>query len=286
MPHEVIDASASSEILKSDVALPLEPALLTPAQRMLKDIEDLVIDGDPMYGIAGDELARVKGAYNKLEEERLELTRPLDSVKKKIMARYARPLEVLKAAEDALKAKMLAFHTERERRAAEERRKAEEAARAERDRLAREAAEIERKAQEAARLAREKAQAEAEQLAASGRAAEAQAAKEAAEVAEREALERAEHEAAERRQTAAVVVAAPTETVAPVAAGTAVRTTWKARVTDKAALIKAVAEQSQFENLLEVNDTALNALARSLKANFRLPGIEVYEERGMSARAR
>lgn len=302
----VIDAAAS-EILKNDVSLPLEPALLTPAQRMLRDIEDMTIDADAMYDIAGSELKRIKGAYNKLEAERLDLTRPLDEVKKKIMARYAKPLETLAAAEGALKGKMLTYHAAREAKERAERDRLEALARAERERLAKEAAEIERKAQEAAaaerervaaeqKKAREAAEAEAEKLAAAGREQEAiearaRAEREAAEreaaakVAAAEAKERAEREAAALRDTAAVVVATPPATVAPKATGTSVRTTWRARVVDKAKVIAFVAATPQFETLLDVNDTNLNALARSLKQNLRVDGVEVYEERGLASRS-
>lgn len=302
----VIDVPAS-EILKNDVSLPLEPALLSPAQRMLREIEGMVIDADSMYDIAGGELARVKGAYKKLETERMDLTRPLDEVKKKIMARFSPALETLAAAEGALKSKMLTYHTEREAKAKAEQERQEAAARAERQRLEAEAAEVERKAQaeaaarrkveeEAAAAAHAKARAEAQALADAGREKEAALAQERAEIdaiARKEAVDRAEAEARERaeadaqalRETAAVVVAAPSTTMVPRAIGTSVKTTCKARVFDKLALIKHVAATPQFENLLEVNESGLNALARSLKKNLNLPGVEVYEDRGLSSRS-
>lgn len=283
-PNDTVIDVAASEILKSDVALPLEPTLLSPAQRMLKDIEGMTIDADPMYAIAGSELSRIKGAYNKLESERLDLTRPLDEVKKKIMARYSKPLEVLAAAEAALKGKMLTFHTEREAKAKAERERLEAIARAERERLAHEAAELERKAAEEAAVAKAKAEAEVAELEKSGKAQEAASVHARAAERAAELRERAEADARALRETAAVVVAAPASTATPAAKGTSVRTTFKARVIDKPAFIRAVADTPQFEALLDVNESGLNAMARSLKTNLRIPGIEVYEERGMAAR--
>lgn len=279
-----IDVPAS-EVLKSDVSLPLEPTLLTPAQRMLREIQDMTIDAPVMYDIAAGELGKIKGAYNRLEEERLSLTRPLDEVKKKIMARFSKPLETLKAAEDALKSKMLTYREAQERKAAEERRRQEELARAERERLAKEAEEIERKAREEAAIAKKKADEEAAALAAAGREKEAAEARARAEAEAREKREQAEQEAAARRETAAIVVAAPAATEVPATKGTSVRKVWKHRVVDKAALIKHVAQFPQFENLLEVNEGGLNALARALKGNLNMPGVESYEEAVMASRA-
>lgn len=55
------------------------------------------------------------------------------------------------------------------------------------------------------------------------------------------------------------------------------RTTWKARVTDPMKLIRFVAAHPQYVNLLMPNESSLNTLARSLKQNMRIEGVEVFE---------
>jgi len=72
------------------------------------------------------------------------------------------------------------------------------------------------------------------------------------------------------------VVAPRTYTPAPRMAG---RESWSARVTDFMALVKFVAVNPGFQNLLEVNQTALNQLARSQKQAMRIPGVEAKCER-------
>lgn len=63
-----------------------------------------------------------------------------------------------------------------------------------------------------------------------------------------------------------------------------VRKTWQARVTDKAALIKAAAERPDLQALLNVDQTALNAMARGLKSNLSIPGVEAYQRESISTR--
>ncbi len=53
---------------------------------------------------------------------------------------------------------------------------------------------------------------------------------------------------------------------------------WKARVTDKKTVIKFVAANPQYTELLEVDQAAINRLAVSMKSNLRIDGIIAYEE--------
>jgi hypothetical protein len=288
--------------------VPREAQLLTPAENMLRDIQALTIDAPAMYDIAAGELRGIKAAFSKLESERLDLTRPLDEVKRKIMDRFRRPLEILTSAESALKSKMLVYREDCERREAEERRKAEEAARAERDRLAREAAERERQSREEAEAARRQADADAEEkrrtaaeeatkLAAEGRAkeaadlkakAEAEATARQAEGARQaqEVTAQGAADAEELRRTAAVVIAPAARTSVPAAKGTSVRRKWKGRIIDKHALVRHVAAFPQFGNLVDVNESALNQLANSLQGALELPGVECYEDKVLASGSR
>lgn len=65
----------------------------------------------------------------------------------------------------------------------------------------------------------------------------------------------------------------------PVLANTTERDNWKANVTDKRALIKAVADGAVPHIALEVNMTYLNQQARSLKDLLRIPGVEAWNDR-------
>jgi membrane protease subunit (stomatin/prohibitin family) len=74
--------------------------------------------------------------------------------------------------------------------------------------------------------------------------------------------------------------------VAPKASGISkVRETIKARVTDKAAFLQAVAANPQYLDLVEVNQSALNALAKALGTSLKIAGIETYADKTISARS-
>jgi hypothetical protein len=79
----------------------------------------------------------------------------------------------------------------------------------------------------------------------------------------------------------------PTPSWSPVPAsrGTSFRETWKMRVVSFPELLKAVAEGRAPANLVLPNESALNALAKALKASARIPGVEFYPETGTSVRA-
>lgn len=118
---------------------------------------------------------------------------------------------------------------------------------------------------------------------------------------EREALERAaalerdgnafgdEAMVTEARQIVEEQLQAPPPPVAAVAkatpkvSGIVHRSTWSARVTDVMALIRFVAANPSHAGLLQVNQAALNAQARSLKGAMRLPGVQSVETRDVAA---
>jgi hypothetical protein len=70
------------------------------------------------------------------------------------------------------------------------------------------------------------------------------------------------------------VVLAP----APKQTGFTARETWKAEVTDLSALIKYVSSRPELSNLVMANMPAINALARSMRGAFAIPGVRVYNE--------
>lgn len=74
----------------------------------------------------------------------------------------------------------------------------------------------------------------------------------------------------------------------PAVDGVSTREHWTASVTDKLKLIRFVAANPQFANILDANESALNGLARSLKSALAIEGVEVHCENvvvGRGARA-
>ena len=92
----------------------------------------------------------------------------------------------------------------------------------------------------------------------------------------------------------AAAVVAPMVTIpvaAPVIKGQSIRRTWKARVVNMQAIIDAAATGSKNDNrlaktVLIVNQTALDAFARSTKGAVTIPGVEMYEEQTMASGSR
>lgn len=116
------------------------------------------------------------------------------------------------------------------------------------------------------------------------------AAAEAARLAEEEAKILAEDIGLEQDTGEAAILAAAAAPVVEVVAKTEgiskIRVTVKARVTDKAALIAAVATRPDLIDILSVNESALNALAKALGHNLKIAGVETYDDKTISARTR
>lgn len=68
--------------------------------------------------------------------------------------------------------------------------------------------------------------------------------------------------------------------------GASIRLTYSAKVTDMKKLIMAVAEGKAPSNCLEANMVVLNGLARSLKKELKIDGVEVVETRSLAATGR
>lgn len=113
---------------------------------------------------------------------------------------------------------------------------------------------------------------------------------EAARMAEEEAKILAKDIGLEQDTAEVAVLAAAAAPVAPIVAKaegiSKVRVTVKARVTDKAALIAAVATRPDLIDILTVNESALNALAKALGHNLKIAGVETYDDKTISARTR
>lgn len=236
---------------------------------------ELTIDSpemlDEAQAIAG-RLAAVCADSGVIESERKALTKPLNDIVKWLNAGYNAPKEHISSVLGGLREKILAYDREQKRQAAER----AEAERRERERQAAEAAERERAAKaEAEKLAREAQQ--AQESGDAGAAAELAA----------KAAETIDTARVQATQAAAVLNAPVIAT--PTTRAKGVRGTWKANVTDKAKLIQHVAARIaegdlSLVNLLDVNTSAANALAKAQQANLQVPGLAPYEEQSLAVR--
>lgn len=249
------------------------------AQRMLANAEGYVIDSPTMYELAAEDLRAVKALAKQVEEKRTAITGPLNTAVKAVNNLFRAPATYLEKAEATLKGAMLTYDREQQRKADEARRAAEKAAREERER-------IEAAAREAERVARE----EAERIAAAAAlAAKAGDAEKAAELQQQSiaAAEAGANEARSLELSAELVTATPVPiaTATPKVSGLSTRQNWKARLTDKMALIQFIATHPEHQHLLDINQSALNQLAKAQKDAMNLPGVEAYPDAVIAARA-
>lgn len=82
---------------------------------------------------------------------------------------------------------------------------------------------------------------------------------------------------------APVVIAEP---AAPKVEGVNIRTTWKAEVTDKTALLRFVADNLHMAHIFDVNESVINGLARSHGAALNIPGLRPVEHKSVISRSR
>ena len=237
----------------------------------------LVVATPEQYQDAAGFLKAIKAAQQKVTAHFGGMKAAAHAAWKAITAKESETLAPLADAERIVKARMVEWQQEQERiRLAEQRRLqaiADEAARKERER-----------AEAAARVQREKeAEARAEQQRQERLAAQArtEAARQAAQAAAEEARKRAEAAAAKaeaKDEQAANVAPAPVvqvASVAPKVAGQSLRKTWRAEVTDAAAVPR---------EWLVVNQTALDAFARATKGAVAVAGVKFVEDVGLSSR--
>lgn len=251
------------------LTLPDSVALTSRAQRALAFIRDMQIASDEDYGLAADELKAIKARANAIEEQRTGITGPINSALKAINNLFRGPSDLLGEAEKILKGKMLDWSREQERLAAEVRRKAQEAANAERRKLEAEAAERQREADAQAKAAADAAAAGDAQAAAIATSNSQRAAAEAQAAAETSQMVVAPVQAVEKTKTAGI--------------STSKKVDFK--VVDLHALVKHIAERPELLNLVVADSVKLRAYVRGLGTACALPGVHVFEDRVISARA-
>jgi len=95
----------------------------------------------------------------------------------------------------------------------------------------------------------------------------------------------AEAEANGEDATMLVSVVVETEQEAPKVAGTSVKKTWVATVNNKMDLIKFVVANPAFENLLEVDNSALQKMVKAMGSSFNIGGCSAKQETSLSSRS-
>lgn len=274
---EILEAVEGRTVLTIDA--PGDAKLLTPAQGVLMEAKDLIVDSPDMKQIAAELLAKIIGTRKHLNDERMELTRPLDELKAKLIGKYQPALTALQEAETVLKTgptgilqydqRVARERQEEENRQAEIRRRESAAADAA-------AAKIKAEGEAAAQKLRDEATAAAA-AGDVGKAAklEVQAANKI-EASEIKALERVE-----AVHTLPVYVAPPP----PKVSGLNNAKTYNGRCVSVLELAKFVVANPAFINLLQCNQTALNAQAKSMKDAFAIGGCELVVTTNVRSRA-
>jgi hypothetical protein len=196
---------------------------------------------------AVDQTRDIKALAKKLEEHRKSQTDPKRKEIEEIMDRYRPATDALDKAEKALKGAISAWDAEQRRIAAIEAENKRKADQVERDRLA------------------------AEQKKSDDLLAQADAAAASGDVAAAEALENQ----AAQVQTSTSYIATPATIAPEKPKGAAVKQIWKCRVTDPNLVPK---------EYWVINEKALDAFAKAMKENAKLPGCEFYPEASVSIR--
>lgn len=223
---------------------PDSAGLIATGEGLLLYAQSLSVTDAAGYSTAANDLRECKQRVKQLNEQRLEVTRPLDAAKSAVMDLFKRPTELLTAAAKVIEKEMLRFDDE------------QTTLRREQERLA--AAEVE---------------------------------KQNALLIEAQAQIMASEDGNKSEQLGVLIesvkatVAAPTPLPAPItAAGTSVKGTWVAECTDKASLVVFIAANPKYLELLEVNTSELNRLARATEGRLGVPGCEATLRRSVASR--
>ena len=268
---------------------PEHHAQIAESSALLTRVRGYIVDSDDSAAIVNTDLQSIKIAARGLDTVRKSIVKPLDEARSAAQAFFVPAIETLKLAEDHCKRLLLGWQEKIEAKRREEQRRVDEENRRIRQELEAKAAAERAKAEEKAREERRKAQeaetARQKAIAEGNQRAAQEAAARAAKAVEAEAAARADAEAkiALAEQTASIAVAAPV--AAAEIKGFSARTIWKARVTDKQALIRAAAERTDLAALLLVDEKAANKLAGALKDALSVPGLEAYQEQVATSRS-
>lgn len=209
--------------------------------------DQLIVDSDPAYETASNRLQDVKRIRRMVDEIFDPGIKKAFEAHKASVALKRRFTDPLDAIERTVKAKLLAYYTEQERRREQEQREA-----------AAKAAKVEAER-------RAKLEAQAKRWEEKGNLEKAQELREAA---------------------AAVSIAAPViQTAPPSVSGISVRKRWRVDESklDKAALIAAAAVDSNLAAYLDINVSALEKVANATQGAIKIPGVVFVQQAEMAA---
>jgi len=241
------------------IPLPNDADLARERGDLVAQAEALAITSQPEYERAATVLGSIKAYLAQVGETFDPICQATDRSHKLAVAKRREHLEPGLRAEKIVKDRMGIYVVTEERRAREEAARLEREAREEETRRRAE----ERQAEETARLA------EAEALEAAGMGHEALAVL-----------------SAPMPEPDPIPPPPPPTTIArPTASGISTPRTWKAKVVNFKALVSAIAAGNAPLTLVEVADSELRLYARSTKGTVSVPGVEFYEELGISSRA-
>jgi hypothetical protein len=264
-PDEVPDAIEPDEVIEPELVEPDAPeseqALARQSTDLVSTAKALQIADVAAFERAGGFLQTLKDKQRQIEEFFAPDIERAHAAWKGLTTKRASYIDPIKEAITIVSSRYAAFAQEVKRKAEAERRERELAAqRAEQERLRKEA---EAREAEARRLAAEAEHATSRQ--------EALALEEQASALTSEA-ESLKVEAAEVQ--APVLAAQPSVTTPK---GTSVRANWTYEVTDKLALIKAVADGKVSHEAIEISSKYLNARAKADKDTIRVPGVRFFD---------
>lgn len=238
-----------------------EQAIARTAEDMVTRAHAFVVDSPVAYAEAGQMIDAMKAKRKEVEGFFAPMVEAAHAAWKALTEKRRSYTDPLDEAVSALTQKYAAYKRRvDEEVAAERRRQEQEAQERERARLKAEAEERERQAEEArkaAEIADTREEAQQLEAIADTMAAEATVIKQEAATVEAPVLP----------------LSSPIEHVK----GPSVRANWTFRVTDKMALIKAVAAGQVSPEALETNDTYLRARAKADKDTVRIPGVQFFD---------
>lgn len=290
------------------------PSQLTPAAKEAADQALVLADSYTNYAVTTESeylngaahLRDIKTRMKAIEEERTNITRPMDAAKKAVMDFFRPATQRLADAEDNVKRAMGTYSAEQKRiadeqarierekadkeaaRLREEARKADElAAKKERERLAREQEKADKKAaEEQERIEAERAAAKSAEDQRRVDEQEAAAKRRREEEQERMHQQRLDAEAAQRERTARAeslesradsVTAAPLAPSTPKVKGVSTRQTWKFEVTHP---------EKVPDTYKTIDDKKIGGVVRALKGDTDIPGVRVWAEDAVSVRTK
>lgn len=229
-------------------------ALVANSDRFVQTAADLVVDSEASFQFADSLQADWKAEAKQINDKRMELTKPLDAIKKLWMDFFAPAIEGRTKGVRLLQDKMSAFRMAERNKALAAQREAERLLREERERQEAEARRLEVKAAKLKTVA---------------------------------AQERAAQQAAEIRQVAAMMP----ETVAlsapePVTVASNVAQVWKGEVVNTAEFLQWLVSRPEWFSVIEFKQAELNRMAKQFSITLAVPGTRFFQEDSFRSKSR